>query len=428
MPQLKLEPYSGISGDMFLGALAPLLNAESDITTLPARLGLDKVTVSFEDVIRSTIRCRKATVTIDGHAPEAHGHDHGHGHENGHTHGHEHGHSHDHDHEHEHGHGHEHEHTHDHGHAHRAYRDIVHLIQHADLPNSVKTLALAMFKDLGEAEADMHGIPLEEVHFHEVGGEDAIVDIVGAALLIDKLSADAVYSTPVCTGSGFVKTAHGRLPVPAPATQRLLQGMPTFPGPVAKEMTTPTGAVILKALSPSFDIPVLTVTATAMGAGTRDLDQPNALRLSLCDSTASDRQPVTLLQTNLDNVTPEDLGADLLGDLLDLGALDAWLSPILMKKGRPAHMLEVLCEPARADELTRHLLLRLPTLGIRRLDMTRTILSREEIQTNTQHGPLRLKRHHLPDGTTRDLPEYESLRDLAQSSGQSTASLRQKLE
>ncbi len=176
MTQLKLEPYSGISGDMFLGALAPLLNAEADITALPARLGLDKVTVAFEDVIRSTIRCRKASVRVDGHAPEAHGHGHPH--------------------------------THDHGHAHRAYRDIVHLIQHADLPDSVKALALAMFRDLGEAEADMHGIPLEEVHFHEVGGEDAIVDIVGAALLIDKLSPDAVYSTPVCVGSGFVKTAN----------------------------------------------------------------------------------------------------------------------------------------------------------------------------------------------------------------------------
>ncbi len=422
MTQLKLEPYSGISGDMFLGALAPLLNAEADIIALPARLGLDTVTVSFEDVIRSTIRCRKATVTVDGHAPEAHGHEHGP------THGPTHGHTHGHEHEHGHSHDHDHPHTHDHGHAHRAYRDIVHLIHHANLSDSVKTLALAMFRDLGEAEADMHGIPLEDVHFHEVGGEDAIVDIVGAALLIDKLSPDAVYSTPVCVGSGFVKTAHGRLPVPAPATQRILQGMPVFPGPVAKEMTTPTGAVILKALNPCFDIPVLTATATGMGAGTRDLDQPNALRLSLCERAAGNQQPVTLLQTNLDNVTPEDLGADLLGDLLDLGALDAWLSPVLMKKGRPAHMLEVLCAPRHADELTRELLLRLPTLGIRRLDMTRTILCREEHQTDTPHGPLRLKRHHLPDGTTRDLPEYESLRAIAQSTGQSTASLRQKLE
>lgn len=285
-----------------------------------------------------------------------------------------------------------------------------------------------MFRDLGEAEAEMHGIPLEEVHFHEVGGEDAMVDIVGAALLIDKLSPSAVYCTPVCVGSGFVKTAHGRLPVPAPATQRLLQGIPTFPGPVSKEMTTPTGAVILKALNPGFDIPVLSVTATGMGAGSRELDQPNALRVSLCESGSGGRQPVTLLQTNLDNVTPEDLGADLLGDLLSLGALDAWLSPVLMKKGRPAQMLEVLCEPRHAPELTRTLLLRLPTLGIRRQDMTRTILPREEQQIDTPHGPIRLKRHHLPDGTTRDLPEYESLREMAQSTGESTASLRQKLE
>jgi uncharacterized protein (TIGR00299 family) protein len=420
MPTLKLEPFSGISGDMFLGALAPLLNAEADLETLPNTLGLENVTVRFEDVIRSTIRCRKAHIILEGqdHPHEHHHHHHGHDH-----------HHHDHDHHHhDHGHSHHnHTHTHDHGHTHRAYRDIVQLIRHADLSDSVKTLALAMFKDLGEAEADMHGIPLEDVHFHEVGGEDAIVDIVGAALLIDKLSPSSVYCTPVCVGSGFVKTAHGRLPVPAPATQRLLQGMPTFPGPVEKEMTTPTGAVILKALNPTFEIPVLTVSATGMGAGTRELDQPNALRVSLCEASHKNTETVTLLQTNLDNVSPEDLGADLLSDILNLGALDAWLTPILMKKGRPAQMLEVLCAPEEADRITKELLFRLPTLGIRRLNAARTVLKRETIERETPHGTLQVKRHHLPDGTTRDLPEYESLRTLADQKGRSTASLRREL-
>ncbi len=421
MSHLKLEPYSGISGDMFLGALAPLLNAEADLAALPARLGLDNVTVTFEDVIRSTIRCRKAVITVEEHDHE-HGHDHQH--EHGHDHEHEHGHEHGHEHSHSHDHGHSHTHTHSHGHAHRAYRDIVHLIQHADLSDGVKSLALAMFRDLGEAEADMHGIPLEDVHFHEVGGEDAIVDLVGAALLIDRLAPESVYCTPVCVGSGFVKTAHGRLPVPAPATQRLLQGMPTFPGPVAKEMTTPTGAVILKALNPVFEMPPLVATVTGMGAGTRDLEQPNALRVSLCRSQTAGQESVTLLQTNLDNVSPEDLGCDLLADLLQLGALDAWLTPILMKKGRPAQMLEVLCAPRQADTLTEALLLRLPTLGIRRLEATRTILKREEVEIDTPQGPLRVKRHHLPDGTTRDLPEYESLRARALQAKKSTAALR----
>ena len=409
MIHLKLEPFSGISGDMFLGALAPLLHAEAELTALPARLGLNQVTLTFEDVIRSTIRCRRAVVTVNGHPPETHAHPHAHGQ------------SHPHDH------GHEHPHIHGHGHSHRAYRDIVQLIQQADLPDAVKTIALDMFRELGEAEADMHGIPLAEVHFHEVGGEDAIVDLVGAALLIQKLDGGTVYCTPVCVGSGFVRTAHGRLPVPAPATQRLLQGMPTFPGPVTKEMTTPTGAVILKTLRPCFDLPILTATATCMGAGSRELDQPNALRISLCPGEGAHQEAVTLLQTNLDNVTPEDLGADLLGDLLRLGARDAWLSPILMKKGRPAQMLEVLCAPGDADTLTLELLNRLPTLGIRRQSLTRTTLPRGEGQTDTRHGSLRIKTHQLPDGSTRVLPEYESLRGLALAQNTSTAALRPSL-
>jgi len=261
MTNLKIELYSGISGDMFLGALAPLLNAENDITDLPQVLGLHHVEVRFEDVIRSTIRCRKATVTVRGHAPEEEPHHH-HDHEHHHHH-----HHHDHDHEHHH---HDHEHHH---HEHRAYVDIVKQIEASPLTPGTKQRALEMFRLLGEAEAEMHGTSLDQVHFHEVGGEDALIDIVGAALLLDKLKPSAIYATPVCTGSGTVKTAHGRLPVPAPATQRLLEGMPTYPGPVAKEMTTPTGAVILKALNPVFEQPPLKVLKTGLGAGTRDLHE-----------------------------------------------------------------------------------------------------------------------------------------------------------
>ncbi|MEX2606434.1 MAG: nickel pincer cofactor biosynthesis protein LarC [Kiritimatiellia bacterium] len=396
---LKLEPYSGISGDMFLGALAPLLNAEADICALPARLGLEQVEVRFHDVIRSTIQCRKATVTIGGEAPEALGH----GHTHGQTHGHGHGHAHDHP-----------DHNHTRSHAHRSYTDIVHLLHHADLTEGTRRIALDLFRRLGEAEAEMHGISLDEVHFHEVGAEDAIVDLVGAALLIDRLQPEAVYSSPVCVGSGFINTAHGRLPVPAPATQKLLQGFPTFAGPVEKEMTTPTGAVILAALNPHFTDPTLICDKTGLGAGTRDLDQPNALRLSLCrtaDTPAS--ESIHLLQSNLDNITPEDLGSDLLQNLLDAGSLDAWLTPVLMKKGRPGHLLEVLCTPGNSDLLSTHILQNLPTLGVRCLPGTRSILKRESATVTTRYGDIALKIHHLPDGTTRVFPEYESCRAAA---------------
>ncbi len=404
MKILKLEPYSGISGDMFLGALAPLLEAEADIVALPARLGLQDVEVGFADVQRCSIRCRKANVAI-------HGHGHAHDHPDHHDHApHEHGHDHPHGH-HEHGH---HEDGHQkHGHGHRSYCDIVEMIGRADLPSGAKELACRMFTDLGEAESAMHGIPLSGIHFHEVGAEDSIIDLVGAAMLMDLLRPDAVYASPVCVGSGFVRGSHGRLPVPAPATHHLLQGMPTFAGPIAKEMTTPTGAAILKAIGVRFDEPVLVVERSSLGAGSRDLDQPNALRASLCRAAPGEGEKVVVLQSNLDNVSGEEIGADCLADFLAAGAWDAWLSPILMKKGRPAQMLEVLCPPAQVEALTQKILRELPTLGVRRFDGGRTILPREIRSLETPYGPIAVKVHHPGHGFERLQPEYASCREAA---------------
>ena len=422
---LYIEPFSGISGDMFLGALAPLLHAEEEICGLPKLLGLEEVEVKFENVIRSTIQCRRAVVTVRGHAPEQEPHDHSHHHDHGHdhSHGHEHGHSHDHDHGH--GHSHTHTHSHSHSHSHRAYKDIVAQLKESPLSPGVKERALDLFRLLGEAEAAMHGTDLEEVHFHEVGGEDALVDLVGAAVLLDKLNPEQTICSPVCIGSGFVNTAHGRLPVPAPATQRLLRGMPTFAGLIDMEMTTPTGAVILHHLHPSFDAPVLTTTATGLGAGSRDPHtQPNALRLSLCTAGENSRESVTLLQTNLDNTCGEDLGADFIQDLLDHGALDAWLTPVLMKKGRPGHVLEVLCRDQDAETLSDTILQTLPTLGVRRFAGTRSILERSHESVQTNYGEIELKVHHLPDGTVRKIPEYESCRKAARTHGVSLQDVR----
>lgn len=393
---LKLEPFSGISGDMFLGALAPLLDAEQDIINLPGQLHLHHVEVRFENVVRSTISCRHAVVTLQGDAPEAQPS------------------AHEHHHHHHHGHDHDHEHSHDHDHDHRAYRDIAELLNKAHLAEGVRARALDMFALLADAEARMHGMPVEDVHFHEVGGEDAIVDLVGAALLLEKLNPSRVICTPVCVGSGFAQTAHGRLPVPAPATQRLLEGMPTFPGEIDMEMTTPTGAVILAHLQPDFTQDVLTTMATGLGAGSRDPHtQPNALRVSLCKEEVTDLESVIVLQTNLDQLTGEDLGADLLEDLLSEGARDAWMTPITMKKGRPAHILEVLCFPGDAQRLSTWILQNLPTLGVRQFHGTRTILERSTETLSTIYGDIDVKIHHLPDGTVRRIPEYESCRKAA---------------
>ncbi len=428
MTHLKLDLHSGISGDMFLGALAPLLDMCADLERLPERMGLPHCTLHFEEVQRSSIHCVHAVIRVKGQAPEAQQQDHDHSH-------HEHGHSH-HEHEQDH-HDHDHSHSsHDHSHsshghhAHRHYGDILHLIDHADLPDGAKTRAKDMFRMLGEAEAQMHGIPLEQVHFHEVGAEDSILDLCGAAWLIDCLNPEQVYASPVCTGHGSVKTAHGLLPIPAPATLELLKGMPMIEGAIAKEMCTPSGAVILRSLNPHFELPALIPEKQAYGAGSRDLPgQPNALRATLCkrltDSASS--EAISLLQSNLDGCTPEDLGADSLQRLLQAGARDAWISPILMKKGRPAHCLEVLCFPEDADKLSDQILNDYPTLGVRRFDGNRRILPRSQEHIETEFGPLELKVHELPDGRKRRIPEYESLFRLSESSGLSVSELRKRL-
>lgn len=421
MTILKLDPTSGISGDMFLGALAPLLEAEDEIIALPKRLGLKNVHVEFEDVIRSTIQCRKAHVLVhEEHGHAHHDHDHGHGH-------------HHHDHEHEHDHEHHHTRTHEHGHSHRSYKEIVHILtDHADLPEDVRELSLTMFRFLGEAEAAMHGTELDKVHFHEVGGEDAMVDIVGAAWLICKAKIEKTVCSSVCVGSGTVKTAHGQLPVPAPATAALLQGFPTHAGPIAMEMTTPTGAVILKALAPKFDDPSLIVHATGLGAGTRDIaSQPNALRVSLAElhrTTDSSTESVILLQSNIDNVTPELLGSDLLESILEAGALDAWITPIVMKKGRPAHKLEVLCSHETADTLSVLILEKLPTLGVRRFHGERMILERRQDSVDTEYGRIHIKVHILPGGKERGIAEFSDCMDAAKSAGVSIREVKQAAE
>jgi uncharacterized protein (DUF111 family) len=204
--------------------------------------------------------------------------------------------------------------------------------------------------------------------------------------------------------------------------------MPTFPGPIDMEMTTPTGAVILRHLNPSFEVPVLVSTATGLGAGTRDPHtQPNALRLSLCAPQQIEGEAVTLLQTNLDNLSGEDLGADALQDLLEAGALDAWVTPVLMKKGRPGQMLEVLCSPEQRDALSSRILATFPTLGVRWFDGGRHILNRSAEIVSTDYGDIEMKVHHLPDGSLRRFPEYESLRKAAIEHGVSVQTVRNSI-
>ncbi|MGI6221141.1 MAG: nickel pincer cofactor biosynthesis protein LarC [Coriobacteriales bacterium] len=329
-----------------------------------------------------------------------HEHGHGHGHEHVHAHDHEHGHHHDH----EHHHGHDHDHGHEHHHEHRSWADIRQMIEGwgADGLLSEQTIerSLRTFELVARAESQVHGTSLDDVHFHEVGAIDSIVDTVGACYLMDKLALDEIYSTPITVGCGTVDCAHGTLPVPAPATTLLLEGLPIVAGPYEGEMTTPTGAGLLHANVTSWEpFPAMIPRATGFGLGTRHIDgAANCLRVIVGDRVAScpdaeegfSLEQCILLQANIDHISPE-VAASCCEDLMAAGALDVWQEPITMKKGRMAFALNVLTAPADADHLAKEAIGRTGTLGIRRTPVERVVAPREQFERETEFGPVRYK-------------------------------------
>jgi len=434
MRVLIIEAHSGISGDMFVAAATRLAGCEDEVAALPRKLGFTDVTCSFRDVNRASIQSRKfdvmegsrpAEVAAAGHGhSHVHAHEHAHGHPHEHTHEHVHGHSHDHghhDHDHHH-HGDEHDH-----HEHRSLSMIREMITAAGLETRVEERALRMFDRLGEVEAAAHGIPVEHVHFHEVGAVDSIIDIVAAALVIERLDVDAAFSTPICVGSGTVNTAHGILPVPAPATERLLQGMPTTTGALTGEWTTPTGALILGELGVGFEMPETVTTASAYGAGGRDpVKRPNILRLRLAEAKAPAKAPapdglerdeLVEIRCNIDDTTGELLGAEFVDALLQAGARDVVIQPVIMKKGRPGQVLEVLADPDQADHLAMFLLANTSTIGVRMSRVHRLMLPRETCTVETAFGNIAAKIVRLPAGRRRITPEYDACRARAQEHG-----------
>ncbi|MEW6263929.1 MAG: nickel pincer cofactor biosynthesis protein LarC [Thermodesulfobacteriota bacterium] len=303
-------------------------------------------------------------------------------------------------------------------HHHRRLADIRQLIQAGGLDDRVKDMAVAVFEKLAGAEGRVHNLDPEQVHFHEVGAVDSIVDIVGAAVAWRYFRLDQAVVSELPLGSGFVETAHGRLPLPAPATLVLLEGAPTYGAGLKAEMVTPTGAAILTTLAGRFGPrPAMTITATGYGAGRRDLpDRPNALRLTLGRASAPTfLDHLVMAETNLDDLNPEILPY-LLDRLLAAGALDAWFTPIQMKKGRPAVKLSVLARPGRMDELIQIILAESTTLGVRTFPVERQALAREIMTVTTPWGQAGAKKISR-DGWIEIVPEFEACRRIAESSG-----------
>lgn len=315
------------------------------------------------------------------------------------------------------------------GHGHRRLSDIERLVTRAELPAAVQADCLAVYRAIGTVEAAAHGCALEEVHFHEVGAEDTIVDVVCACLGTHLLGVDAIYGNGIAVGSGTVMAAHGLLPVPAPATAALLQGIPVRQGGLRGERTTPTGAALLRELVDHFDTP-LTFTAEAIGygAGTRDdADVPNLLRLTVGTTAAgTSAGEVVELQCQLDTATGEQL-AWLLDETLARGALDAFATPVTMKKGRPGVLLTVLAEPARAGLLETFLLEESTTLGVRRQRVQRAVLERWGETRDTVFGAVAFKVARLPSGVVTARPEDDELRRLCREQGLGRAEVLRRL-
>ena len=418
MKTLYLECGMGAAGDMLMGALLELIPDRQAFLDRMNALGLPGVSVAAESAVKCGITGTHMKVTVDGIEEESHDH-----------HGHDDGHHHEHDH-HEHGEGDHHEHDrhehgdgHHHGHHHSSLNDIRALLDGLDIPENVRSDAKAVYDLIADAESRAHGRPVTEIHFHEVGTMDAVADVTGVCLLMDMVGAERVVASPVHVGSGYVRCMHGVLPVPAPATALILQGVPTYGGQVEGELCTPTGAALLRHFAGSFgDRPLMAVDAIGYGMGKKDFKRANCVRAFLGESTGQ-REAITRLECNLDDMNGEETGFAM-EQLFKAGARDVYTQPIGMKKTRPGIVLSVICLPEDADRLAGVMMKYTTTLGIRRQDMSRYVLDRGTASVDTPLGPVRVK---LASGmgVARRKAEYDDLAALAEANGLTLEDVRQ---
>lgn len=424
-----LDCFSGISGDMFLAALVdagvPFSVLQDAVSSLElgARLELRRVDRSGIDSAKVDVLTAEGELAEKAHAATpaaAHSHEHTHA-DHGHTHTHEHAHEHDH----------EHSHSHEHAHG-RSLSVIQALIRSSSLMRPVQAIALKAFALLGTAEAKIHNVPVESIHFHEVGAVDAIADIVGVAAgchwLASERKVERWICSPLNVGSGHVHCAHGTFPVPAPATLELLRDLPVYASGVKKELVTPTGAALLRALDvTSSNFPAMRMSATGYGAGSRDIPgKPNVLRLVVGEASSSDvnqqeqsptKARIGIIETTIDDATPELLSyvAD---RLLAAGASDVYRTPIQMKKGRTGMQLTVLCTPAKAEMLQKIVFAETTTLGLRYREEQKLMLSRSFVSVETEWGLIRIKIGTMESGEEVNYaPEFEDCRSIAEQRG-----------
>lgn len=369
---IYLSGYAGVSGNMFVGALLDAGLPEEALRGMVSGLPVSGYELKIEKAVKSGIAATHFDVTLDPNEKQPHRH----------------------------------------------LCHIVEIIEAAALSDSVKKRSIEVFTKLAEAEAKVHGTTIEKIHFHEVGGVDAIIDIVGTVFGLEKLGIEKLFAGNLRTGFGFVQCAHGAMPVPAPATAELLSGIPYVQGDIEKELLTPTGAALLATLCDGFgDRPAGFVTeATAYGAGGWDLEIPNVLRVESGCLKIQNEQSLVLMETNIDDSNPQIFDY-VMDRLFKAGALDVWQTPILMKKGRSAVKLSVLCSNSLQNDLETIIFEETTTIGIRNYTVNRTVADRREETVKTPWGPVRVKISSVNGSVCSATPEYDDCRALAEGNG-----------
>ncbi len=387
---LYIDAQSGISGDMMIGALLDLGGSLGQLQAKLRSLALHGYRLATRKVLRAGILSTKfdvkGTVEPAAHAPHEAHEDHGN------------------------------------AHHHRSFREIRAMIESSSLSDWVKGKSVAVFARLAEAEGAIHDQPADEVHFHEVGAADSIIDIVGCMILLEDLLPVRVLCSPINLGQGTLECRHGIYPVPGPAVEKLLHGVPTFSNAVTGELTTPTGAALLAVLVDSFGPrPAMTTRATGYGAGTRDIPGcANVLRLTLADPVRPETRPgaeeVAVVEATIDDMNPQIWGY-FQERALTAGALDVYATPVQMKKNRPGIQLTLICEPAIVDEMIGLIFAETTTIGVRQMIARRRTLERSQEQVHTAYGPVRIKTAWLGGRCVNFVPEYEDCRRLAVENG-----------
>lgn len=380
MKTLYIECVMGAAGDMLTAALLDLLSPEEQQAFLEQMNQLlPGVQMQVHPAQKCGVQGLHVHVLVNGEEEHSHTHEH----------------EHPHDHVYEHGHDHPHEHEHGHGYHHHATMAWVeHTIQETGLPPEVKEQALEVYRTIAQAESAAHGCPVDQVHFHEVGALDAVADVTAVCLLLHILAPEKIVASPVHLGSGQVRCAHGILPVPAPATAYILQGVPAYTGTIRGELCTPTGAALLKTFAQSFGpMPVMVTEKVGIGVGNKDFEAANVVRVFWgCDAEQEQKkkEQIVELRCNLDDMAGEAIGyaSEL---LLEAGALDVYTAPIQMKKSRPAVLLCCLCRPSEQDKLTQLMLRHTTTWGVRASVMDRSVLTTRIVPVKTKYGVVRVK-------------------------------------